>query len=192
MVSSLIPSTWIPSCGGGRPLPATMLAMERPDAFLTSLPPKLRITVTTDMDRDYEVGRGKPPRHTRFKKGQSGNPKGRPRGSENRNAILTKLLNERVVVTVNGRRKTITKKRAFLTQAVNRAMAGEFRYTQLVLELCAASEQFEERTSQLAPPRYSNEKRQSLAREVLGILIECGEIKPPEGVVYEPTVAEPG
>jgi len=148
--------------------------------------------VTTDMDRDYEVGRGKPPRHTRFKKSQSGNPKGRPRGSENHNAILKKLLNERVVVTVNGRRKTITKKRAFLTQAVNRAMAGEFRYTRLVLELCASSEQFEERTSQLAPPQDSSEKRQGLALEVLEILIQCGEIKLPEGVVYKRTFVEPG
>jgi len=31
-------------------------------------------------ESDYEIGRGKPPMHTRFKPGQSGNPKGRPKG----------------------------------------------------------------------------------------------------------------
>ncbi len=36
------------------------------------------------MPRDYEIGYGKPPKHTRFKKGQCGNPKGRPKGARNR------------------------------------------------------------------------------------------------------------
>ena len=35
-------------------------------------------------DEDYEVGYGKPPKDSRFKLGQSGNPNGRPKGSRNR------------------------------------------------------------------------------------------------------------
>jgi len=58
--------------------------------------------MANDMKGDYEVGRGKPPRHSRYKKGQSGNPKGRPRGSENHYSMLMKVLSERVVVTVKG------------------------------------------------------------------------------------------
>ena len=44
----------------------------------------------TEKKRDYEVGRGKPPVHTRFKKGQSGNPRG-PR-PKNLPALLIEAL----------------------------------------------------------------------------------------------------
>ena len=47
--------------------------------------------------RDYEVGRGKPPVHSRFKKGQSGNPRGRP--AKNLAVLLAAALNETVTVT---------------------------------------------------------------------------------------------
>ena len=42
---------------------------------------------------DDDVGYGKPPRSRRFKPGQSGNPKGRPKGAKNRDTILRELLN---------------------------------------------------------------------------------------------------
>ena len=42
---------------------------------------------------DYEVGYGKPPLHTRFQKGKSGNPKGRPRGKKNMSTLLSTALN---------------------------------------------------------------------------------------------------
>ena len=65
-----------------------------------------------DDERDYEVGYGKPPRHTRFVKGQSGNPRGRPPGAKNMKTLLTKALNELVVVTDNGGRRMVTKREA--------------------------------------------------------------------------------
>jgi hypothetical protein len=43
---------------------------------------------------DYEVGYGKPPRDTRFPKGQSGNPRGRPSGAKNLKTLLSEALNE--------------------------------------------------------------------------------------------------
>jgi uncharacterized protein DUF5681 len=46
---------------------------------------------------DYEVGYGKPPLHTRFQKGKSGNPKGRPRGKKNMSTLLSTALNASIV-----------------------------------------------------------------------------------------------
>ena len=54
----------------------------------------------SETQRDYQVGRGKPPVHSRFKKGQSGNPRGpRPKSLP---ALLVDALNEKVVATIDG------------------------------------------------------------------------------------------
>jgi Family of unknown function (DUF5681) len=82
---------------------------------------------------DYSVGYGKPPLHSRFKAGQSGNPRGRPRGTKNRITILNQTLNERVLVTDNGKRKSITKQEAIFKQLVNKAASGDHRAAQLLL-----------------------------------------------------------
>ena len=52
---------------------------------------------------DYEVGYCKPPRGAGFKKGQSGNPRGRPPHSKNLSTLLNDTLNELVTITENGR-----------------------------------------------------------------------------------------
>jgi hypothetical protein len=56
----------------------------------------------------------KPPKHTQFKKGQSGNPRGHPRGAKNLATVLGEVLDEKVTITENGRRRTITKAEAML------------------------------------------------------------------------------
>jgi hypothetical protein len=84
--------------------------------------------------RDYEVGYGKPPRHTRFKKGQSGNPRGRPSGSKNLKTLLNEALNERVVVTEEGGRRNITKREAIVTQLVNRSATADLRALKILLD----------------------------------------------------------
>ena len=57
-------------------------------------------------DRNYEVGYGKPPKHTRFKPGQSGNPKGRKPGSKNVMTLLEQTLFDTVKVRENGKGST--------------------------------------------------------------------------------------
>ena len=53
-----------------------------------------------DKDGDYEVGYGKPPRHTRFVKGRSGNPRGKPPGAKNFTTLLNEALDEQEGDTV--------------------------------------------------------------------------------------------
>ena len=88
-----------------------------------------------DNERDYEVGYCKPPRDTRFKRGQSGNPRGRPPGAKNLSTLLNEALNELVVVTENGGRKRITKRRAAFKQLVNDAAKGEWRALKLLVDI---------------------------------------------------------
>jgi hypothetical protein len=77
----------------------------------------------SESKRDYQVGRGKPPVHTRFKKGQSGNPRG-PR-PKNLPALLVEALNETVTVTIDGERREITKREAVAKQLVNKSTGAD-------------------------------------------------------------------
>ena len=85
--------------------------------------------------RDYEVGYGKPPRETRFVKGRSGNPRGRPRGAKSFNTLLSDKLNEPVTVAENGGRRKISKREAIVTQLVNRSAAADFRAIKILLDI---------------------------------------------------------
>jgi hypothetical protein len=75
--------------------------------------------------RPYVVGHGKPPKKTQFKKGQSGNPKGRPKGSRNLKTEIERELKRKVTITEDGRRKRITKREAVAKQLVNKAVSGD-------------------------------------------------------------------
>jgi len=86
------------------------------------------------------VGYGAPPENTRFRKGVSGNPKGRPKGSLNVATAFLKALHEKVVVSENGHRKTVTKLEAALKQLVNKAASGELPALRQLLELARDAE----------------------------------------------------
>lgn len=65
----------------------------------------------------YEVGYKKPPKHTQFKPGQSGNPKGRPKGSKNTKTLFLETANSLVnVVMPDGKVRKIKKKEALVLQ----------------------------------------------------------------------------
>jgi hypothetical protein len=98
-------------------------------------------------EREYAIGKGKPPRHTRFKKGQSGNPMGRRKESKNVMTLLKKALNERVTVTENGGRRTMTKLEAMLKQLANKAASGDLRSIKQVILLAGAMDLGGERKS---------------------------------------------
>ena len=91
--------------------------------------------MSDDDNPDYKVGYKKPPLHTRFRKGQSGNPRGRPRGSKNLSTLLTDALNEPVVVTEDGRKRKISKRELGVRQLVNKFAMAEAQATKILLGL---------------------------------------------------------
>ena len=83
----------------------------------------------------YEVGYKKPPKHTRFKKGQSGNPKGRPKGSRNFSTDVKATLSQSVRVTEGGKAKTISTQLATLLRLREAALRCDARALDRLLEL---------------------------------------------------------
>lgn len=86
------------------------------------------------------VGFCRPPEATRFKKGVSGNPNGRPKGSLNVATAFTKALREKVVINEAGKRKTVTKLEAALKQLVNKGASGDLRALVQLLALAQDTE----------------------------------------------------
>jgi Family of unknown function (DUF5681) len=84
-------------------------------------------------DRHYDVGYGKPPQATRFQPGQSGNSRGRPKGSKNGNSLLEQTLDEIVILNEGGVTKRMTKREAFFKALVARALKHE-RFAGLLIK----------------------------------------------------------
>jgi hypothetical protein len=100
---------------------------------------------------DYQVGYGKPPRHTGFQKGRSGNPKGRPKGSKNLATLLTEALDEKVQVTEDGKRRRVTKRELVIKQLVNKSASADLRAIKQLTDIVERAERRAE-DSPAAPP----------------------------------------
>ena len=84
---------------------------------------------------DDEVGYGKPPKHTRWKKGQSGNLSGRPKGTRGLKTDLKAELISRMEISMNGKRVSGTKQQLMLRTLSARAAAGDVRASRILIDL---------------------------------------------------------
>ena len=124
---------------------------------------------------DYEVGYGKPPRDTRFPKGQSGNPRGRPSGAKNLKTLLSEALNEPVIVTENGGRRKVTKRQAIVTQLVNRSATADFRAIKILLDIVR---DIERQTEPTAPETSDFSEADEMVLEQIKARFSIGKPEP--------------
>jgi hypothetical protein len=117
------------------------------------------------------VGYGRPPKATRFKLGQSGNPKGRPKGSRNLHSELMDLLLGKVAVNDGGRRRYVTRLTAVLLTQWHRAVKGDERATQALITFAKTLGMFE-KSEKSEPSRFwTDEMLKQLSDEELEQII---------------------
>src|SRR4051794_31305156 len=75
-----------------------------------------------DSDEPSGVGYGRPPKATRYRKGRSGNPRGRPAGDENLLAVFKRMASKRIKIKEGEKWRTMTVADAIILQNYNAAL----------------------------------------------------------------------
>lgn len=83
----------------------------------------------------YRVGYGKPPREHQFRPGQSGNPRGRQKGSRGLKADLQAELDGTIAISINGERVRGTRQRLFVKALATRAAFGDLKAASILAPL---------------------------------------------------------
>jgi hypothetical protein len=87
-----------------------------------------------EREQDYAIGYGKPPIRSRFRKGRSGNPGGRPRGKRLA-TLLREALSETAMIEINGRPRRVSRGQATVALLIDRAAEADPRWMKLLLDL---------------------------------------------------------
>jgi hypothetical protein len=112
---------------------------------------------------DYEVGYGKPPKHTRFRKGQSGNPRGRAKNTRNLKTELRSVLDETLSLSMAGREVKLSARKAMLLALRNKALKGDTRAIGLMVTML----------ERLLPETLMEEVQNTVARDDMAIFAEA-------------------
>ena len=84
---------------------------------------------------DYEVGYKKPPAHTRWQPGQSGNPRGRPKRERDFDKLIDQELGQTLRINENGQSRVLTKREIIIKGLVNDAMKGDARARRMIMPI---------------------------------------------------------
>lgn len=105
----------------------------------------------------YEIGYRRPPANGQFKKGKSGNPKGRPKGSRNFVTLLEQELAQTITVTENGKKKKLSRMQAMVKRIVAGALQGDQKSVMTLVEIMRRTGRFEQVEAQsLLPDNYES------------------------------------
>lgn len=97
-----------------------------------------------------KVGYKSPPEHSRFKKGQSGNPRGRPKKAKTHDLIA--IADQKVSIVQNGKRQHVTIAKAVLLKTANSAVGGDMKATKVFLDYLAQIGYWEKQHVESLPP----------------------------------------
>jgi len=124
-----------------------------------------------ETEGSYLVGYGKPPADTRFKPGQSGNPRGRPKGTRNLATLVKKVFSRKIGVQDQGSHRRITLAEAMVTKIMTKAVNGDPTAQRISIALMQTAESD-------APPStslFSSDDDRELLRK--GLLELNGTVK---------------
>lgn len=114
-------------------------------------------------DDDEKVGYGRPPKATRFAKGQSGNPSGRPKRQKTSLELLRRELEKKVTVIEHGRQRRLTKAELITRQYVNGAVKGDKVALRMMASLLTALDaDLQRRGETEVPPKERQQVDQAL------------------------------
>ena len=111
-----------------------------------------------------EIGKGSTPHPTRFKPGQSGNPKGRPKGAKGAASMARAELKRKVTVTQNEVRRKMTVEEVAYRRLADKAIAGDLKALMLLLTLAQSLNPSDPGSSEVAVP---TEQDLAIIREYL-------------------------
>ena len=120
----------------------------------------------------YEIGYGRPPRQTRFKPGQSGNPRGRPRGRGNMKTVVKRVMSEKVAVRQGEATRSVPMGQAILLAQASKAVKGDSPAAKTVLGHWAAADwqdetpAAEEADRQYLPPPATGPSKPTLSESL--------------------------
>lgn len=134
--------------------------------------------MSKDKKTGKAVGYGRPPKSGQFKKGQSGNPKGRPKGSRDFNTLVKMMLTTQVTITEGGKRKRVSSLQANLMRLNEKGLKGEMRAIEKIIGLAVDLDSQSEAHSQ---ERSMNALDREILERLKRDILKNGASKPSKG-----------